>query len=89
MSSRSEAPAIVADTQPLLAYIRREFLFDETAHIADDQELVPDVVDSLGIVDLVDFIELTYSIEIAEDDLLFDNFRTLRSIAALIDRLEG
>jgi acyl carrier protein len=81
--------ALVADTQPLLDFIRREFLFDDTAQISDDQELVPDVVDSLGIMDLVDFLEQTYGMEIADDDLVIDNFRTLQTISALIDRQKG
>ena len=76
----------MADTQPLLDYIRREFLYDDAVDIREDQNLVPDVVDSLGVMDVVEFVERTYGIEIADDDLTVENFRTLQTIAALIDR---
>ena len=76
----------MADTEPLREYIRRQFLFDENATLADGDSLFPDVVDSLGVMELVDFIEEKYGISIDEEDLLADNFRSLEAMSSLVDR---
>lgn len=74
------------ETDELKSFIRRSFLFDSEAVLADDQELFPDVIDSLGVMEVVDFIEETYGIDIPEEDLLADNFRTVAAITELIER---
>jgi acyl carrier protein len=76
----------MADTEPLREFIRRQFLFDESAALADDDPLFPDVIDSLGVMEVVDFVEEKYSVSIEEEDLLADNFQSLSAIAALVDR---
>jgi acyl carrier protein len=76
----------MADPEPLRDFIRRQFLFDEGAQLGDDDPLFPDVIDSLGVMEVVDFVEERYGVSIGEDDLLADNFRSLRAITALVDR---
>lgn len=76
----------MADTEPLREFIRRQFLFDESAPLGDDDPLFPDVIDSLGVMEVVDFVEQRYGVSIEEDDLLADNFQSLSAIAALVDR---
>jgi acyl carrier protein len=74
----------MTDPEPLRSFIRRDFLFDRDAELRDDQELFPNVIDSLGVTELVAFIEETYGIEIPDDQLTADNFRTLDAIVALV-----
>jgi acyl carrier protein len=74
----------VVDTEPIRDFVRREFLYDKTATLADDDTLFPDLVDSLGMMEVLDFVEDTYGIEIAEDELEADRFRTLRAIGEFI-----
>jgi acyl carrier protein len=76
----------MADTEPLREFIRRQFLFDEKAPLGDDDPLFPDVIDSLGVMEVVDFVEERYGVSIEEEDLLADNFESLSAIAALVDR---
>jgi acyl carrier protein len=76
----------MADTDALRDFIRRQFLFDEGAQLGDDDPLFPDVIDSLGVMEVVDFVEEKYGVSIEEDDLLADNFRSLTAIASLVDR---
>jgi acyl carrier protein len=76
----------MADIEPVRAFVRREFLFSADAPLADDAVLFPDVIDSLGVMEVVDFIEQQYGIAIDEDELLVDNFRTLQAISSLVDR---
>jgi acyl carrier protein len=76
----------VADIQPVRDFVRRAFLFDQNAELAEDDPLFPDVIDSLGVMEVVEFIEEQYGIDIEEDELLAANFRSLGAIGALIDR---
>ena len=76
----------MADTEPLRNHIRKQFLFDEEAQLGDDDPLFPDVIDSLGVMEVVDFVEEHYEVDIPEQDLLADNFRSLAAISSLIDR---
>jgi acyl carrier protein len=76
----------MADIEPVRTFVRREFLFSADAPLADDDALFPDVIDSLGVMEVVDFIEQQYGIAIDEDELLVDNFRTLQAISSLVDR---
>ncbi|HEV3229127.1 MAG TPA: acyl carrier protein [Solirubrobacteraceae bacterium] len=76
----------MADIEPLRDFIRRQFLFDKDAALSDSDPLFPDVIDSLGVMEVVDFVEETYAVDIGDDDLLVDNFLSLEAISALIDR---
>jgi acyl carrier protein len=79
------------DRIPLL----QRFLVEELA--ADpsdlerlDAELVEeDIIDSLGIFTMVDFLEAHFSITIDPTDITIENFSTLLAIDALIGRKLG
>jgi acyl carrier protein len=76
----------MADIDPLRDFIRKQFLFDEDATLDHDDPLFPEVIDSLGVMEVVDFVEERYKVTIEEDELLADNFRSLNAIGSLIDR---
>jgi acyl carrier protein len=46
------------------------------------------VIDSLGVHQLVTFLEATYGIEIDDEDLVPENFETLATIADMVERKE-
>jgi len=78
--------APMTDTEPLRQFIRQQFLFDKDAPLGDEQELFPGIIDSLGVMELADFVEQTYGVKIGEDELMADNFISLAAIAALVER---
>lgn len=43
-------------------------------------------VNSLFAIELVVFLEKTFAIKISNEDLTLDNFRTVRSMAGLVER---
>ena len=58
---------------------------DET--IQDDDSLIASgVIDSMGIINLLGFVEEKFSIEISSDELLPENFETLSTITDLVNR---
>jgi acyl carrier protein len=76
----------MADIEPLRDFIRKQFLFDENAELSDSDPLFPDVIDSLGVMEVVAFVEERFDIDVSDDDLLIDNFKSLQAMESLIDR---
>lgn len=50
----------------------------------DDQLLANGILDSLGVLDVVAFLEQEFAITIADDDLLPENFETLRRLTGFV-----
>lgn len=69
-------------------YIAENFLFSSNGFDMDDDEsfLEAGVVDSLGVVELVTFVEETYNFEVPDDDIVPDNFDSVDNLAAYISR---
>lgn len=67
-------------------YIAENFLFSNNGFTLDDDEsfLEAGVVDSLGVVELVAFVEETYHISVPDDDIVPNNFDSVNSLAAYI-----
>jgi acyl carrier protein len=70
----------------------RQFVVDELEftgepdELTDDYELLEEgVLDSLGIMALVEYLEGAFDIVIDEDDIVAERFETIASIAALAD----
>ena len=73
--------------------IIRDFFSSEllqgTGEIAigdDDQLIESGVIDSLGIMTTLSFLEEKFSLQIPSEDLVPENFATISTIAALVDR---
>jgi acyl carrier protein len=69
----------------------RNFIVDElrwdgaSEQLTDDYALLDNgVIDSLGIFEIVKFLEAEYGIEIADDELVPENFATLSAIANMV-----
>jgi acyl carrier protein len=57
---------------------------DSVVH--DSDLLAGEIIDSLGIVQLIAFLEAKYAIKVDDDDLDPENFRTLDSIVAFVEK---
>lgn len=66
--------------------LEREFLADRPGlQLAADENLIDaDVIDSLGIMMLVGFIEKDFGIDIDPEEILLENFETIAAIEGLI-----
>jgi acyl carrier protein len=47
------------------------------------------VLDSLGLRRLIAFVERSFAVEVPDEELLPENFDTVRSVARLVDRLRA
>ncbi len=55
----------------------------------DEDLLAADLIDSLGITELVGFLESKFGITVADEDLTPENFRSVDSIVAFVARKGG
>ncbi|MEI6516573.1 MAG: acyl carrier protein [bacterium] len=69
------------------AFIQSEIAPGGNEVITDDSNLIElGIIDSMGVMKLIAFVEETFSITINPDDLMPENFETLDAISALLDR---
>ena len=56
-----------------------------------DDAVIPDtgLLDSAALMELVVWLETTYSLEIDQDDITLENFGTIRSMIAFLRRQQG
>ena len=74
----------------------KHFIVAELMHEDDDDLLGDDepllgsgIVDSLGIMRLVSFIEEEFEVEVPEEDLVPEHFQTVTRLAAFVERLQA
>ncbi len=72
----------------------REFIANELGRdvqrVTDaDSLLEAGILDSLGVLSLVGFIEQRYAISVTEDEMMPDNFDSLDAIAAFVNGRRG
>jgi len=79
----TEAPEIEVE---LLAFLHREVFAPEVALTADT-DLVAAGFDSMSLVRMLLFIEMTYGLWIPEKEINSDTLRNLRTVAATVSRL--
>jgi acyl carrier protein len=79
-------------TQDLIGTVR-DFICSTMLVGLSDQTIEPDeslvqrgVVDSTGVLELVEFLQQRFGVQIADDEITTDNLDTLESIAAFLRR---
>lgn len=69
----------------LAQFIAREILNDEERQIGEDDDLLTGgLVDSMGIMALVFFVEQEFGLEVAPGDVTIENFGSIRAIEAYL-----
>ncbi|MER8070432.1 phosphopantetheine-binding protein [Streptomyces sp. NPDC094034] len=76
----------MSHTGTIKQFVIEEFLPDITAQeLADDHDLLSDgVIDSLGVLKLIAWVEDRFELPIGDTDLDPDNFRSVAAIDAFI-----
>jgi acyl carrier protein len=52
----------------------------------DDDLIEEGIIDSLGIMKLIQFLEKTYGIELVDDEIIPENFQTLTNIIHFVNQ---
>ncbi|MBV6699354.1 acyl carrier protein [Kitasatospora aureofaciens] len=78
-------------TDDIKKYLIEQFLLDTTVEdLADDYDLLANgVVDSLGLLTLVSWLESEYRLDIDALDIAPENFRTAAAINAFLEQAQA
>jgi acyl carrier protein len=81
-------------TMPTICQDIRGFLSSglqrEVGTVSDSESLLEaGIVDSLGVLSLVAFIEEQYSVQVSEDEMVPENFDSIEAMAAFVMRSSG
>jgi acyl carrier protein len=71
--------------QTIKQYLTQELLSDHKNLSVDDNLLIGGLVDSLGVMRLVSFIEQNYGIRVSPEDVTIEHFRSIRVISEYIE----
>ena len=76
--------------------ILRDYILDRhlpgelPANLNDDTRLLSSgILDSMAVLELASFIDLTFGIELSASDTTFESFDRLKDIVALVERRRG
>ena len=73
------------DTTNIRRFISDELISGEGSRlITDDTPLWEGIIDSIGLVELIGFLEKEYEISIPDGDITAENFRTVAAIGRLL-----
>jgi acyl carrier protein len=77
----------MTDKDTIRRFVVEELQWTGSAdELTDDASLIDSgVIDSLGIVKTISFLESTFGIKVREDELMPRNFETIDSIAAFVE----
>jgi acyl carrier protein len=69
-------------------FIVENFLFGDREYLFKDSEsfIESGIIDSTGILELIEFLEATYNIQIQDDELLPENLDSLENVEAFIHK---
>ena len=73
-----------AITEQLLEFITEELVDDQTEVGADTELLLSGMVDSLGVLQIVGFLEAELDITIDPGDVLLENFQSVAAMRAFL-----
>ncbi|MFZ2497795.1 MAG: acyl carrier protein [Methanosarcina sp.] len=72
----------------IVDYLKANSFMDKETHLNDSDSLTQNgIIDSIGLLELMDYICEKYSIEIPEDMLTPENFDSLQGITNMISKL--
>jgi acyl carrier protein len=66
-------------------YLVTELAAERDSFAADENLLAQGIIDSMGILKLVTFLEDRFGIEAGDDDLVPEHFETLQAICAFVE----
>lgn len=67
------------------AFIRAELLFDRANALSDDALLLRGRIDSIGLMELLTFVEDEFGVVLDPDDIDEEHFGTIDRLASLVE----
>jgi len=71
----------------LSEFVRNELLHGRKVALTEDADLLSaGIVDSLGILRLVAFIEERFGVQVPDEDVVFENFQSIGAMASYVSQ---
>ena len=72
----------------IVNYLKDNSFMDKNANLTDTDSLTQSgIIDSIGLLELLDYISEKYSIEIPEDMLIPENLDSLKGLTNMVTKL--
>ena len=77
--------------EKLKDYIARNLLFSDNGFKYDDDDsfLEEGIVDSIGVLELVAFVDESFGVEVEDHEVTPDNFDSVNKLAAYVQRKQN
>lgn len=74
----------------LAEFVRNELLHGRKVALTNDADLLgAGIVDSLGILRLVAFIEDRFGVKVPDEDVVFENFQSIGAMAGYVSQRQA
>lgn len=71
----------------LVEFVRNELLHGRKVALTEDADLLSaGIIDSLGILRLVAFIEDRFGVKVPDEDVVFENFQSIRAMGNYVSQ---
>ena len=71
-------------------FLTSTFLSGRSEQLRNDDALLGNVIDSMGVLELVGFLERTFAISVPDEDVVAENLGSINSITTyIVQRLPG
>ena len=71
-------------------FLKENFMLDDSVTIAEATSFMDNhILDSTGFIELITFIEERYGVRVEDEEMVPENFDSLRYIAAYLGRKRG
>jgi len=71
----------------LIDYIKDEIMRNKNAKLDENEDLLSaGILDSLAILQLVAYIDKELAIEVPDEDVIYDNFKSINSLVSYLQR---
>lgn len=73
--------------EQLRSFVANNFLFDDDQNLLDSTSFLgTGIIDSTGILELISFLEKTYSITVKDDELIPENLDSIGNVLGFLQR---
>ncbi len=71
--------------QKIRTFVVENFLFGDAGQLEDNTSFLEEgVIDSMGVLELVDFLDKEFQVSIADEELLPENLDSINNIAVFL-----
>jgi acyl carrier protein len=71
--------------QEVRSFLTEKFLFGRDETLNEDMPLLGNVIDSQGVIELVQFVQDRFNIAVEDEEVTMDNFATVKSVVGFIE----